>query len=50
MLKLGYVSIFHRFSLKHLDWYVKEYAGSHNLWVLDTIEQLLQLVMEFSSV
>ena len=30
MLKRGYVGIYHRFSQKHLDRYVKEYAGRRN--------------------
>ena len=48
MLKHGYVGIYHRFSQKHLDRYVKECAGRRNLRHLDTIEQMSQLVMQFS--
>ena len=50
MLKRGYVGVYHRFSQKHLDRYVKEYAGRRNLRELDTIDQMSQLAMQFSGV
>ena len=50
MLKRGYVGIYHRFSQKHLDRYVKEYTGRRNLRELDTIAQMADLVVRFSNV
>ena len=50
MLKRGYIGVYHRFSQKHLDRYVKEYAGRRNLRELDTIDQMSQLAMQFSGV
>lgn len=47
MLKRGYVGIYHRFSAKHLDRYVKEYARRRRAHELDTIEQMSKLVMQF---
>ncbi len=40
MQKRGDVGIYHGFSPKHLDRYVKEYVGRRNLRELDTIEQM----------
>ena len=50
MLKRGYVGIYHKFSQKHLDRYVKAYAGRRNLRELDTIAQMVQLATRFSRV
>ena len=50
MLKRGYVGVYHKFSQKHLDRYVKEYAGRRNLRELDTIAQMAQLATRFSRV
>ena len=50
MLKRGYVGIYHKFSQKHLDRYVKEYAGRCNFRELDTIAQMAQLATRFSTV
>ena len=50
MLKRGYVGIYHKFSRKHLDRDVKEYAERRHLRELDTIAQMSQLVMRFSRV
>ena len=50
MLKRGYVGIYHKFSQKYLDRYVKEYAGRRNLRELDTIAQMAQLATRFSTV
>ena len=50
MLKRGYVGIYHKFSEKHLDRYVKEYAERRNLRELDTIAQMSQFAMRFLTV
>ena len=47
MLKRGYVGVYHRFSAKHLDRYLKEYARRRSLRELDTIDQMSELVMQF---
>ena len=40
MLKRGYHGTFHKMSPKHLDRYVTEFAGRHNIRPLDTVEQM----------
>ena len=40
MLKRAHKGIFHKLSPKHLDRYVQEFAGRHNLREQDTIDQL----------
>ena len=40
MLKRAHTGTFHKISPKHLDRYVQEFAGRHNLRELDTIDQL----------
>ncbi len=40
MLKRGYQGTFHHFSEKHLDRYVTEFAGRHNVREADTVEQM----------
>ena len=40
LLKRGYHGTFHHMSEKHLDRYVKEFAGRHNSRSRDTIEQM----------
>lgn len=40
MLKRGYHGTFHQVSEKHLDRYVSEFAGRHNIRPLDTEEQM----------
>lgn len=40
MLKRGYVGTYHRMSLKHLDRYVDEFEGRHNIRPMDTAEQM----------
>ena len=37
-------STFHKISPKHLDRYVREFAGRHNLRDLETIDQMAALV------
>ena len=40
MLKRAHKGTFHKLSPKHLDRYVPEFAGRHNVRELDTIKQL----------
>ena len=40
MLKRAHKGTFHKLSPKHLDRYVQEFAGRHNVRELDTIEQM----------
>ena len=40
MLKRGYHGTYHRMSFKHLDRYVNEFTGRHNVRGLDTLEQM----------
>ena len=40
MLKRGYQGTFHHFSEKHLDRYVSEFAGRHNVREADTADQM----------
>ena len=43
MLKRGYQGTYHHLSEKHLDRYVAEFAGRHNVREFDTITQMSQL-------
>ncbi len=43
MLKRGYHGTFHHVSPKHLDRYVREFAGRHNIRDLDTVAQMAAL-------
>ena len=43
MLKRGLVGVFHKVSPKHLDRYVGEFAGRHNIRELDTSAQMARL-------
>ena len=40
MLKRAHTGTFHKLSPKHLDRYVQEFAGKHNIRDLDTIAQM----------
>ncbi len=40
MLKRAHKGVYHKISAKHLDRYVHEFAGRHNVRELDTIEQM----------
>ena len=40
MLKRGYYGTYHRMNEKHLDRYVNEFAGRHNVREMDTIDQM----------
>ncbi|KKZ10513.1 MAG: hypothetical protein TE42_09965 [Candidatus Synechococcus spongiarum SP3] len=44
MLKRGYQGIFHKISPEHLNRYVSEFAGRHNIRFLDTVEVMLGIV------
>ena len=44
LLKRGYYGTYHRMSAKHLQRYVNEFAGRHNIRDLDTIDQMRSLV------
>ena len=43
MLKRAYVGTFHKISAKHLNRYVTEFAGKHNVRDLDTLAQMTAL-------
>ena len=43
LLKRGYHGTFHKMSVKHLDRYVQEFAGRHNVRELDTIDQMAKI-------
>ena len=45
MLKRGYHGTYHRMSPKHLQRYVNEFAGRHNVRELDTIDQIRLVVL-----
>ena len=42
-LKRGYYGTFHKMSPKHLNRYVQEFAGRHNIRGLDTIDQMTRI-------
>ena len=44
MLKRAHKGTFHHFSPKHLQRYVNEFAGRHNVRDMDTIDQMAQVV------
>ncbi|MXW07901.1 MAG: IS1595 family transposase [Gammaproteobacteria bacterium] len=44
MLKRGYMGVYHRMSHKHLQRYVNEFAGRHNIRDMDTIDQMAHVV------
>ena len=39
-LKRGHDGVYHHFSAKHLDRYVREFEGRHNVRPLDTADQM----------
>ena len=45
MLKRAYQGTFHKMSEKHLDRYVREFAGKHNLRDMDTLEIMGAIVL-----
>ena len=44
MLKRAHQGVFHKISPKHLDRYVREFAGKHNLREFGTLDQMEQVV------
>ncbi len=44
MLKRGHVGTFHNISPKHMDRYVQEFAGKHNLRDADTNDQMAGVI------
>ena len=44
MLKRAHKGTFHRLSPKHLQRYVNEFAGRHNIRDKDTIDQMTDIV------
>ena len=47
VLKRAYKGTYHRISKKHLDRYIGEFAGRHNIRELDTIHQMTAIVAGF---
>ena len=43
MMKRGYYGVYHRMSYKHLQRYVQEFAGRHNIRSRDTLEQMVAI-------
>lgn len=43
MLKRGYQGTYHHFSAKHLQRYVDEFAGRHNIRGMDTVDQMISV-------
>ena len=48
MLKRGLTGVYHQVSAKHLQAYVDEYAGRHNIRDLDTIDQMSTVARRMS--
>ena len=46
MLKRGYHGTYHKMSIKHLDRYVAEFAGRHNIREFDTAAQMTWIVRD----
>ena len=44
MLKRAHKGVYHKLSAKHLQRYVAEFAGRHNIRELDTLEQMAHVV------
>ena len=44
MLKRAHMGTFHKLSAKHLQRYVNEFSGRHNIGELDTEDQMSELV------
>jgi len=45
MLKRAHKGTFHKMSRKHLDKYVREFAGRHNIRDLDTVDMMTVMTM-----
>ncbi len=48
LLKRGYHGTFHHFSEKHLDRYVTEFSGRHNIRDADTIDMMRSVVSKMA--
>ena len=48
MLKRGYQGVYHHMSAKHLQRYVNEFAGKHNVRCMDTIDQMSAVAVGMS--
>ena len=44
MFKRGYMGVYHKMNAKHLQRYVNEFVGRHNIRPLDTIDQMKAIV------
>ena len=44
LLKRGYYGTFHKMSPKHLNRYISEFAGRHNVRPMDTVDQMAWMV------
>ena len=44
LLKRGYYGTFHKMSPEHLNRYVSEFAGRHNVRPMDTVDQMAWMV------
>ena len=44
MLKRGYHGTYHKMSPEHLDRYVAEFSGRHNMGEQDTLDQMSAMV------
>lgn len=49
LLKRGYCGTYHKVSEKHLERYVTEFAGRHNIRGIDTIDQMALLAKGMAS-
>ena len=45
MLKRGYIGVFHQLSAKHLNRYVAEFVGRHNIRLLDTLDMIRSMIV-----
>ena len=46
LMKRGYHGTYHHWSAKHLDRYVREFSGRHNIRELDTVDQMSSVAQE----
>ncbi|MCY4142954.1 MAG: IS1595 family transposase [Gammaproteobacteria bacterium] len=45
LLKRGYIGTYHKMSPKHLDRFVNEFVGRHNIRRLDTVDQMVAITL-----